>query len=83
MQDPTLCDCECHQSTTILHFAPCCDKCPDCGKNVWGLAEHRRKYCPLSRLTPEERAAYDRLRPDKKSKALKRLEEGYDGTDTA
>lgn len=29
------CTCECHQSgVVIVHLAPCCEVCPNCGKRI-------------------------------------------------
>jgi hypothetical protein len=38
------CDCYCHKDDRIRHCAPCCDKCPFCGKNIkpFYIDEHKK-----------------------------------------
>jgi len=28
------CNCTCHTNEHVMHCAPCCRKCPECGKNI-------------------------------------------------
>lgn len=48
------CDCECHEpGKVIMHCAPCCTPCPDCGKNIRGnMIDIHKKYRCAGRKPP-------------------------------
>jgi len=47
------CRCVCHRIAGLTHFAPCCQKCPTCGKLFSrGCATHAARCEPTSRADP-------------------------------
>lgn len=47
------CDCECHEpGKRIMHCAPCCDTCLDCGKNIRNGMMDIHKECRCSGMKP-------------------------------
>lgn len=53
LDDPTVCECRCHEynknldEPCMLHMVACCEKCQDCDLNIQtGMLEaHREKFC--------------------------------------
>lgn len=45
MRNVEECNCICHKESCVLHCAPCCYRCPHCGKNIVPLywEEHSLK----------------------------------------
>jgi len=49
------CDCECHTNRHIVHCAPCCQICPECGARVkhgaiWMKAHQKNcSHVPIER----------------------------------
>jgi hypothetical protein len=58
LTEPEHCSCPCHSGAIMFHFAPCCERCPNCdapiASHMW--AAHR-KHCdsPRARSKQEKR----------------------------
>jgi hypothetical protein len=41
--DLDVCACPCHTQPGFMHIAPCCSKCPDCGRMIRNEVASRHK----------------------------------------
>ncbi len=59
--DPDICHCPCHEpGSHTMHFAPCCNVCPKCGKNIHHRAYKRHvEECQASEQAVVERNIMD------------------------
>ncbi len=47
VQEPEVCDCGCHTGGD-KHFFPCCEACPNCGRNIRiGFGEAHKQSCAV------------------------------------